>query len=45
MMPLMMILPDVDAQQFEWLNSQNEAQIQIVEEMVRAIERHAIEDG
>ena len=29
----------VDAQQFELLNSQNEAQIQIVEEMVRLSER------
>ena len=28
--PPMMILPEVDAQQFELLNSQNEAQIQIV---------------
>ena len=37
--PPMMILPDVDAQQFELLNSQNEAQIQIVEEMVRLSER------
>ena len=33
--PPMMILPEVDAQQFELLNSQNEAQIQIVEEMAR----------
>ena len=37
--PPMMILPEVDAQQFELLNSQNEAQIQIVEEMVRLSER------
>ena len=37
--PPMMILPEVDAQQFELLNSQNEAQIQIVEEMVRISER------
>ena len=37
--PSMMILPEVDAQQFELLNSQNEAQIQIVEEMVRLSER------
>ena len=37
--PQMMILPEVDAQQFELLNSQNEAQIQIVEEMVRLSER------
>ena len=34
-----MILPEVDAQQFELLNSQNEAQIQIVEEMVRLSEQ------
>ena len=37
--PPMMILPEVDAQQFELLNSQNEAQILIVEEMVRLSER------
>ena len=37
--PQMMILPDVDSQQFELLNSQNEAQIQIVEEMLRLSER------
>ena len=37
--PPMMILPEVDAQQFELLNSQNEAQIQIVEEMIRLSER------
>ena len=37
--PPMMVLPEVDAQQFELLNSQNEAQIQIVEEMVRLSER------
>ena len=37
--PPMMILPEVDAQQFELLNSQNEAQIQIVEEMLRLSER------
>ncbi len=37
--PPMMILPEVDAQQLELLNSQNEAQIQIVEEMVRLSER------
>ena len=37
--PPMMILPEVDEQQFELLNSQNEAQIQIVEEMVRISER------
>ena len=37
--PPMMILPEVDAQQFELINSQNEAQIQIVEEMVRLSER------
>ncbi len=37
--PPMMILPEVDAQQFELLNLQNEAQIQIVEEMVRLSER------
>ncbi len=37
--PPMMVLPDVDAQQFELLSSQNEAQIQIVEEMVRLSER------
>lgn len=37
--PPMVILPEVDAQQFELLNSQNEAQIQIVEEMVRLSER------
>ena len=37
--PPMMILPEVDAQQFELLNSQNEAQIQIVEELVRLSER------
>ena len=37
--PPMMILPEVDAQQFELLNYQNEAQIQIVEEMVRLSER------
>ena len=35
----MMILPDVDAEQLELMNSQNEAQIQIVEEMVRLSER------
>ena len=37
--PQMMNLPDVDSQQFELLNSQNEAQIQIVEEMLRLSER------
>ena len=37
--PQMMILPDVDVQQFELLNSQNEAQIRIVEEMLRLSER------
>ena len=37
--PPMMILPDVDAEQLELMNSQNEAQIQIVEEMVRLSER------
>ena len=37
--PPMMVLPEVDAQQFELINSQNEAQIQIVEEMVRLSER------
>ena len=37
--PSMMILPEIDAQQFELLNSQNEAQIQIVEEMIRLSER------
>jgi len=34
-----MNIPDVDSQQFELLNSQNEAQIQIVEEMLRLSER------
>ncbi|MBJ14000.1 MAG: hypothetical protein CMB70_01335 [Euryarchaeota archaeon] len=37
--PSMMILPAIDSQQFELLNSQNEAQIQIVEEMIRLSER------
>jgi hypothetical protein len=37
--PPMMVLPDVDAEQLELINSQNEAQIQIVEEMVRLSER------
>ena len=37
--PPMMVLPDVDAEQLELMNSQNEAQIQIVEEMVRLSER------
>ena len=37
--PSMMILPEIDSQQFELLNSQNEAQIQIVEEMIRLSER------
>ena len=37
--PPMMVLPDVDVEQFELLNSQNEAQIQIVEEMIRLSER------
>ena len=37
--PPMMVLPDVDVEQFELLSSQNEAQIQIVEEMIRLSER------
>ncbi len=37
--PPMMVLPDVDVEQFELLSSQNEAQIQIVEEMLRLSER------
>lgn len=37
--PEMMVLPDVDVEQFELLSSQNEAQIQIVEEMIRLSER------
>ena len=37
--PPMMTLPEVDVQQFELLDSQNDAQIQIVEEMVRLSER------
>tara|TARA_B100001113_G_scaffold117710_1_gene96141 strand:- start:2001 stop:2897 length:897 start_codon:yes stop_codon:yes gene_type:complete len=37
--PPMMVLPDIDAEQLELIDSQNDAQIQIVEEMIRLSER------